>query len=189
MWSMRVRRAVAIFLPSAVIATALCGLVYLVIQQDLRTGANDPQVQLAEDAVARLDAGAAPSDVVATTTTEIATSLAPFIVVYDAGGTVLATDGSLDGGPPRLPLGVLQAAMANGRNAVTWQPRTGVRSATVTIPWTGGAVTAGRSLRLVEERESSIQGLVALAWLVTLVASAAAAVVASSLWPTSLGTD
>jgi hypothetical protein len=125
---MDVRRAIAIFLPSAVLATALCGLVYSVIQQDLRTGANDPQEQLALDAAARLDGGTTPHDVVGSQSIDLASSLAPFLVVYDPHGSVPATDAQLDGHPPMLPVGVLEAATANGRNAVTWQPGSDVRS-------------------------------------------------------------
>ena len=50
-----VRRALAFFLPVAVLATLTCGLIYAEVQQDQRSGANDPQVQLAEDAAARLN--------------------------------------------------------------------------------------------------------------------------------------
>jgi hypothetical protein len=180
---MRLRRAFAIFLPSAILATALCGLVYIVVQQDLRTGANDPQQQLAEDAAVHLDGGAAPSSVVGPTTIDVARSLAPFIVVYDPTGTVLANDGVLDGNPPMLPGGVLESATATGRDAVTWQPREGVRVATVTIPWNGGTVTSGRSLRLVEEREAAVELIVAAAWVATLIALVLASMVAAWLWP------
>ena len=53
--SLVVRRALAFFLPVAVLATLCCGFVYTAVQQDLRMGANDPQLQLAEDAAAFLD--------------------------------------------------------------------------------------------------------------------------------------
>ena len=58
MRSLVIRRALAFFLPVAVLATLCCGLVYGAVQQDLRMGANDPQLQLAEDAARALDAGA-----------------------------------------------------------------------------------------------------------------------------------
>ncbi len=180
---MRLQRALAIFLPSAVLATALCGLVYVVGQQDLRTGANDPQQQMVEDAAAKLDSGAAPLTVVGATTVDIARSLTPFVVVYDPAGAVLATDGALDGGAPRVPRGVLDSARATGRDAVTWQPRQGLRVATVTVPWRGGAVLAGRSLRVVEERVASLGLLVGVGWVVTLLALGLAALVAARIWP------
>jgi hypothetical protein len=180
---MRLQRALAIFLPGAVLATALCGLVYVAVQQDLRTGANDPQQQIVEDAAAELDRGADPISVVGLTTVDIARSLAPFVVVYDPAGAVLATDGTLDGSAPRIPRGVLDSARATGRDAVTWQPRQDVRVATVTVPWSGGTIVAGRSLRVVEERVASLGLLVAIGWVVTLLALALVSLVAATIWP------
>jgi hypothetical protein len=82
-----------------------------------------------------------------------------------------------------VPPGILANARATGRDAVTWQPRAGVRIATVTVPWSGGSVLAGRSLRLVEEHASALELIVAAGWLATLAALAIAAAVASRLWP------
>jgi hypothetical protein len=63
-----VRRALAFFLPVAVLATLCCGLVCTAVQQDLRIGANDPQLQVAEDAAQALDAGAPATTLVASAT-------------------------------------------------------------------------------------------------------------------------
>ncbi len=180
---MRLRRAIAIFLPCAVLATALCGLVYVVAQQDLRTGANAPQQQIAEDTAAKLDAGADPVSVVGATSLDISRSLATFLVVHDVAGAVLATDGTLDGSAPRVPRGVLDSARATGRDAVTWQPRPGVRIATVTVPWTGGTVLAGRSLRIVEQRVDALGLLVSVGWIVTILALGVVSAIAAYLWP------
>lgn len=182
---MRIRLAILLFAPLAIAATGLAGLVYLVAQQDGRWLANEPQVQLAEDAAARLDAGGRPGDQVGPVPVDIARSLAPFVVVYGPTGTILATDGMLDGQPPAVPAGVLESARASGRNAVTWQPRPGVRVATVTVPWSGGSVLAGRSLRLVEEEAARLELVVAGAWLATLAALALAALAVARLWPRS----
>ncbi len=181
----RVRRAILVFLPLAIVATGLAGLVYAVAQQEGRWLANEPQVQLAEDAAARLDAGGKPRDQVGSATVDIARSLAPFVVVYGPTGTILATDGTLDGQPPDVPVGVLESARSSGRNAVTWQPRSGVRVATVTVPWSGGTVLAGRSLRLVEEEASNLELVVGAAWLAILAALAVAALIVARLWPRS----
>ncbi len=173
------RFSIAIFLPLAVLATGLSGMVYVGLQQDLRSGANEPQQQLAEDAAAELNAGASPSTVVIGPKVDIAASLAPFVAVYDRRGAVLATNGELDGQPPMIPSGVLVSATASGLDAVTWQPRAGVRIATVSVPWSGGTVMAGRSLRVVENRESRLEALVAVGWLATLVAVALASILAA----------
>jgi hypothetical protein len=178
-----VRTAFAVFLPFAVLATLLSGLIAVVAQQGLRTGADSPQLQLAEDAARALDAGAAPATVTGPAAVDIAGSLAPFLVVFDATGHVLATGGRLDGADPAPPAGVLEHATTGSPNRVTWQPRPGVRVATVTVRWSGGTVLAGRSLREVERRVEASQELVFLGWAATLVALAVACIVAVGLLP------
>ena len=125
------RRFLAFFLPAIVLATIGCGIVYAAVQQDLRQGADDPQHQLAEDAVARLTAGDSPTAVVGTGRVDIASSLDPFVIVYDPTGAVLASGGRLGGVAPVPPAGVLATAIQAGSDRVTWQPRSGVRIATV----------------------------------------------------------
>ena len=168
------RRAILAFLPLVVLATGLAGTVYLVAQQGLRSGADSPQLQLAEDAARALDAGAAPATVTGPPTVDVAASLAPFLVAYDAAGRALAWSGELNGAAPVPPKGVLDAAVADPPNRVTWQPQPGVRIATVTVPWSGGTVLAGRSLREVERIEDQALLLVAAGWAATLVALAVA---------------
>jgi hypothetical protein len=180
------RRALALFLPVAVLATLACGLIYLEVQQGLRSGANDPQFQLAEDAAARLDAGATPASVVdASRTVDPSSSLAPFVIVFDANHTVLATDATLDGGSPVPPRGVLDAAHPGAPSTVTWQPRNGVRIAAVTVAWKGGFVLAGRSLQRVEEQESNAELIAGVAWLPMMAGLALASFAAAWLWPWS----
>jgi hypothetical protein len=172
------RASIATFLPLAVLATLFAGLVYGVAQQGLRSGANDPQLQVAGDAARALDAGGDPAAVVGHGNVDVAVSLAPFVVVFDAGGRVLASSGKLDGADPVPPAGVLEHAMVGSPNVVTWQPREGVRVATVTTRWDSGTVLAGRSLREVERREDQAMLLVAAGWLATMAALAVASLVA-----------
>jgi hypothetical protein len=191
--SQLLRRSAALFLPAALVLTVACGLGYTAVQQALRGGANDPQVQLASDAATALTGGAAPESVVGpgsavagmagSGTVDAAVSLAPFVVVYDRSGTPLASNARLDGGMPVPPAGVLAAAAASGRNMVTWQPRSGERFATVSVPWSGGTVMAGRSLRLVEEREDTTFLLAGAAWAAGMVGLLVAALVAAVIWP------
>ena len=175
------RRAVAFFLPATVVLTVACGLSFVGLQQTLRMGANDPQTQLAEDLARQLDAGADATALVGSAKVDVAVSLAPFVAIYGPAGTVVATTGTLDGGPPMPPIGVLDNARSAGIDRVTWQPRAGVRIATVVVPWRGGTVLAGRSLRTVEERIGQIQVLAAIAWLVGLVLLGAASVIAAAI--------
>ena len=170
------------WLPLAVAVTVLAGTAVGIGQQILRQGANDPQVQLAEDAAARLQAGAGASQVIPSTETDLATSLAPWVLVYGADRKLIAGSARLDGGTANYPTSVFDNAPAGGsRDEVTWQPRAGVRAATVVVGFTGGWVVAGRSLRLVEERESGLEGIALAAWLAGLAATAAAVLGAAFL--------
>ena len=178
-----VRRALAFFLPVAVLATLCCGLVYAADQQNLRSGANDPQIQMTQDAASALDAGAQPTSLVSVSRVDVAHSLAPFLVIFDSSGRVLATDGQLDGHDPIPPSGVLASAANNPPDIVTWQPRGGVRIAAVVVPWQGGTVLAGRSLAQVEIREDNALLIVLAAWLAMLVALTLASLAAAWLWP------
>ncbi len=186
-----VRLALPAFATAVVTLTMACGLGYAVVQQALRSGANDPQLQLSEDGARALDGGAAPSSLVGpgsaaaglagAALVDPAVSLAPFVVVYDASGAPLAANATLDGGTPKPPDGVLETARSSGIDKVTWQPEAGVRIAAVVVRWSGGTVLAGRSLRNVEEQEDRTLLLAGAAWLAGLVLIAVAAIVAAWL--------
>ncbi len=166
----RVKNIVRAWLPLAVITTAFCGLAYVTVQQSLRQGANDPQIQMAEDAAAALDRGESAGTVVPRGGQDIARSLAPFLILYDAQGKPQQASALLGGQLPDYPIGALQAAGNSGENRVTWQPQADVRIASVAVPYQGGYVVAGRSLREVETREAQIQTIAFLTWILTLIA-------------------
>jgi len=182
-----VPRATVVLLPLAFLVTFGCAVAYGVAQQGLRSGANSPQLQMAEDTAAALDAGAAPDELAAGAKVDVATSLAPFLVVFDSTGAVLATDGVLDGRDPIPPPGVLEGARQHPPDTVTWQPRAGVRIAQVSVPWHGGVVLAGRSLREVERRIDQLTLLVAAAWVAGLAGAAAVSVVVAWAWARTTG--
>ncbi len=162
------RRAVAVFLPVAGAATVLILLVYAAGQQNLRMNANDPQVQMAEDAAARLDAGASPKAVIPADPVDLARSLAPFVIVFGRDGTQLASSARLDGVSPAPPAGTLSAGK---RSEVTWAPRPDVREAAVIVAYRDGHVLAGRSLGLVEQREDALGQLTILFFLTMILVS------------------
>jgi hypothetical protein len=167
-------RAFLYWLPLAFCLTVLAGLVYVAVQQNYRQGANDPQIQMAEDAAAQLEAGQQPGTVVGSITVDMARSLAPFLIVYDEAGQVVAASVQLDGNVPAIPPGVLDAARQSGENRLTWQPQEGVRDASVVIHFAGshpGFVLAGRSLREVEARVDQLTQVTGLAWVAGLVGS------------------
>ena len=163
------------WLPLAAVTTLVCGLLYLAVQQSLRWGANDPQIQMAEDAAATLAAGGTPESMLpAATQVEISTSLAPFMVIYSDAGAPLASSGLLHGTVPLLPPGVFDYARQNSEDRISWQPESGVRVAAVVVAYGGvqpGFVLVGRSLREVEKRETQVEQITGLAWLVTLIAT------------------
>ena len=180
-----IRRAVALFLPAAAVLVIAAGLVFVAVQQDLRIGANDVPQQLAEDGVRALDAGTTPAVLVGSGSVPLESSLAPFVAVYDAHGALLASSGTLDGHRPAPPAGIFAEARSAGSDTVTWQPRGGVRIALVALPWTGGTIVAGTSLRVVESRIEKIEALVAAGALAGLVVLAVTALTAAWLWPGS----
>jgi hypothetical protein len=171
---MKPKKILGIWLPLVVVITALCGLVYISVQQSLRQGANDPQIQMAEDAAGALTAGTAARTVVPATLVDMNRSLAPFLIIYSPDGQPVAGSGLLDGKLPEIPKGVLDYAAQNGQNRVSWQPEDGVRIAAVVVPSGSGFVLAGRSLQEVEKRELQVQGFAAAAWVFGLLASLAA---------------
>ena len=164
-------RVVRLWLPIAVAVTALSALTYLAVQQSYRNGLDDPQVQLAQDGAARLDAGALPTSLVGSSTIEVQDSLAPFVAVFGADDALLASGATIAAMPPKPPTGVLATARSAGRDRVTWQPRPGVRIASVSFAAKDGRVVlAGRNMREVEVRIDDLTKITALAWVAALVA-------------------
>src|SRR6185503_13168562 len=131
------RQTVRHYLPLALVITVLCGLAYLLTQQVLRLGANEPQIQMAQDAAARLSAGESLANVVTAGTLDVGRSLAPFTIAYDDQGNVLAASGLLHGQPPALPPGVFDSVRQNGEDRISWQPEPGARYAAVVERVTG----------------------------------------------------
>jgi hypothetical protein len=99
--------AVAGWVPLAVAQMVLALIVYSVVQQDIRQSANEPQIELAESAASRLSSDEPVQTVLPARSVDLSGSLAPFVIVYDGAGTVLASSASLQGQTPRLPSGTL----------------------------------------------------------------------------------
>lgn len=158
----------------AILTTALCGLIYLTIQQNYRQGANDPQIQIAEDLSQDLAAGKKIEEVIPKTQVDISKSLAPFVIIFDSGKRPTASNAVLDGKIPTLPTGVFDYVLQHGEDRVTWQPKPDVRIAAVIRNFgglTSGYILAGRSLREIEIREDRLLKHVQLAWAATLAAT------------------
>jgi len=159
-----------LFLLFAFVIVLLSGLTYVTSQQILRQGANDPQIQMAEDVSSRLDHGDSPQTFLSSNKIDIAKSLSPFVIVYDTKGNAVFSSGELQGDTPVLPRGVLDAANS-GEQRVTWQPQRSVRIASVVTSYKNGYVLAGRSLREVEKREDALFMQVGVVSVCSLVGS------------------
>ena len=187
-----IKKAVDLLIPFAVI-TVVFFTIYAAVQQSIRQDANNPQIQMAEDAVPILAQGAKPEDVVAIFAADngkpvdIAQSLAPFIAIYDDQGNALASSGYIGDGALVIPKGVFESIKANGSTSgstsedrLTLEPQKGVRIASVIerfvspVPLgseasTNGYVMAGRSLREAEDRVGRIGGIVLFGYVVSMI--------------------
>ena len=156
----------------AIVITGLIGLLYTTFQQSLRQGANDPQIQMSEDAAAKLADGQPVQNVVPSEKVDIASSLAPYLIIFDANGNPIASSAQLESQIPKIPAGVFDSVRQKGEDRITWQPQTGVRSAIVVKQFKGstsGFVLAGRSLREVEKREDDLLQILVAGWVVMMV--------------------
>ncbi len=159
MWMPRRSDAGAIartwLLLAVVIVIAAVGAA-VVLQQRLRSAADHPQIELVHAAAGRLAGGQETSRVVPSRSIDIASSPAPFTIVFDRTGRVVAASGELRGRVPGLPGGVLGWVARHGQDRISWQPAPGVREAAVIDRYGGarpGFVLVARSLRRVEARE------------------------------------
>ncbi len=167
----KIKNIFRVWLPIAVVVAAFSSLAYITVQQSQRQAANDPQIQMAEDAATALDKGAAVSSILPKETVDIATSLAPFIIIFDTNGNAVAASGLMDGQLPDYPIEVLVSTKGSEENRVTWQPKANVRIASVAVLFNNGYVVAGRNLREVETRESQTEMYAGLTGLLALIAT------------------
>lgn len=161
------------FFVGLLIITTIFGTIFGVGQQTLRQGANDPQIQLVEDFAAN-----PKSQIPNPNNFDIASSLSPFVVIYDNNGQPISGNGLLDNQRPTLPNGVLNYVRTKNEDRITWQPKPNLRFAIVVSKSADGFVMAGRSLREVEVREQRLMEMVGLAWIVTMAVFSLAQLVA-----------
>lgn len=163
------------FLPLFILVTCIYGVIAFVVQQNYRQSANDPQIQMAEDTGLALSNGQKVADLLPSQKIDIATSISPFLVVYDNKGIPVAASGTLNNQLPQLPAGIFGYVDEHSDDRVTWQPIPGIRDAIVVVKYVTnqgtGYVMAGRSLREIEKRESQLQMQVAIGWVVTILAT------------------
>lgn len=171
-----VEKVVQYWGPLVIVSTIICGLIYLTVQQSIRQSANDPQIQMSEDVASSLEKGIEVQEINnSSQVVDIASSLSPYLAVYDDNGKVLTSTGQLNGQPPQLPQGLFDYVRNHHQTKITWQPQTGVRSAIVVTRFDKnnqrGFVMAGRSLREVEKRESTLGLMTVGTWAIALITS------------------
>jgi hypothetical protein len=161
----------------------ICGAgAALTCQQMLRRGANQPQVQMADQFVSELSSGHAPAEVMPSRRVDLRDSLEPFAIFYNEAGVPVASSGTLNGAVPTPPAGVFDYLRQHSSDTITWQPQHGVRIAAVLRPVRGlnpGYILTGRSLRLVEEQESIFWRMAFSVWIGLLGVLACGAVLLS----------
>ncbi len=163
-----------LYLLMAVLATGGFIALYEVAQQGYRQSANDPQIEMTENAVHSLERGISLTEIIPTKEVAIDSDLSPFMVVYDRIGTPITGSGKLHDALPKMPAGVFEYTTKHGQHRVTWQPQKDVRIASVIQAYhddkgDDGFVMVGRSLRETENRVKTIGGRLFVAWLISLL--------------------
>ncbi|MBI3397529.1 hypothetical protein HY045_03575 [Candidatus Woesebacteria bacterium] len=163
---------IKLWLPLGVGLTVVFFAIYATVQQSYRQGANDPQIQITQDLSASLESGATAQNILPPYKLDISKSLSTFVILYDDKTEVVGSTAELDGQTPKPPQGVFDAAKKSGEVRITWEPKTGVRSATVLGYYKGktpGFVLVGRSLKEVELRELNLELMITAGWGITMI--------------------
>ena len=87
-------------MPIAAAATLMAVLASVLTQQHLTVAANDPQVQMAEHAVARPDSGTGARSIVPAKTIDMVGALEPCLIVFGRARHILASSAALHGRTP-----------------------------------------------------------------------------------------
>ena len=142
------------------------GTIYASVQQSQRNEANSPQIQFAQDTAASLDKQVRESTLDGKV--DIAKSLKPFTIIYDKKGQPLIGTGYLDSKLPKVPVEILTKSKGKDYNAVTWQPRDGLRIAAVTVSAKDHYVLSGRSIKEVEKNMAASTQIVLLGAIIAI---------------------
>lgn len=168
-------KAVKFFLPNifaSIIITIVFTTMYVVVQQVYRSGANDPQVQVAKDIVDRLTKNSSLTGLIPAETIDITRSLSPFYVLFNGDGNPVESSGRLHGSLPRLPVGVLKFTQEHLEHRLTWQPDKHERFAMVMMKVNNSqiaTVAVGRNLREVEIRINRFVQMIFAGWVLSML--------------------
>ena len=152
--------------------TLLGGGATFTIAQMMRSGANQPQIDMVNWYAGELAAGESPADVIPPGYVDLERSLQPFVIFYDDQGQPVVGTGYLDQKLPTPPAGAFDSVRSSGLEKITWQPQRGLRLASVVRRVNGktpGFLLAARSLQPVEEQKSTLWWMVLGLWLMVLL--------------------
>jgi hypothetical protein len=145
-------------------------MVYGTMQQTLRQGINSVPVQLATDAVNKLESGVSAKSVPIPANIEISKSFSPFVMIFDQNKKVLVSSAMLNGATPVIPQGIFDNVAKSGQGRVTWQPQPGVREAIVVDSYSAdgakGYVVAGTSLKESEAVTDKVGRDIFIGWII-----------------------
>jgi hypothetical protein len=158
-------------LSTIAVVTVILLLIYAAVQQTYRTGANDPQIQMARDIAVSLKEQKSIEHIFPVDSVDISRSLGVFAVMYDSNSRPVKSSGFINGNIPQLPAGVFDFVRSHGADMITWQPQPGIRMAMVAAAVQSpnvSFVAVGRSLNEVEVRESNLLLMVIISWLISI---------------------
>jgi len=156
-----------------VIVSMVLATIYVAAHFVLRSSANDPQAQLANDTAWRVAIEFAQNGKATPLTDSkinLATSQAPFVILYDKNKQAYDSTALLDNKIPELPQGVLDHVEPGKRHTVTWQPTEDTRIAAVAVSAGDyGYVVSGRLLDETDVRIGELNKIIALSFASILV--------------------
>jgi hypothetical protein len=159
---------------AALVITSLAfATIWIVALQFDRLAAVETPERLASQVAAEIRGGQT-STIDAQPHVDLSRSLAAFVVVENAQGSATSGSGYLSNALVSLPTETLGRAAASGTAFDSWEPRPGLRFATVTVRVGDQFVSAGQSLSPTESRDASFAPIIGGAWLLALIALGAA---------------
>lgn len=161
------------FLLTCFLITLFCGLSYGSVQQSLRLSADDSQVQITGDILNSLSQGADPKQLSATAA-DMSTTLTPFVIIYDNNEKAVGSTVELDKKIPVPPSGAFKKTAKLNEARFTWEPKKGVREASIMVKYKNGYVLVGKSLKEVEYKIDKIFMLTIVAWVMGIGATSLA---------------
>ena len=144
------KKTTTLWLLGLLAVLTLFATIYFVAHYVLRSSANEPQLQIANDTAWKAALQLAQNGKINPLDGEkidITTSKEPFVIVYNKNGEVIDSTGVYNGQVPKLPDGVLPGTVEGEKTIFTWEPIEDVRIAAVVVS-SGkyGYVLAGKSL-------------------------------------------